>query len=47
MEKDKMPLGVFYQSKEPTYEKELLGDFNPSKSPEVKMDELKAIFSER
>ncbi|MCK4444829.1 MAG: 2-oxoacid:ferredoxin oxidoreductase subunit beta, partial [Thermoplasmata archaeon] len=46
-EKDKMPLGIFYQTKAPTYEKELLGDFNPSKNPEVKMDEIKAIFSER
>jgi 2-oxoglutarate ferredoxin oxidoreductase subunit beta len=46
-EHDKMPLGIFYQKKAPTYEKELLGDFNPSKHPEVKMDEIKTIFSER
>jgi 2-oxoglutarate ferredoxin oxidoreductase subunit beta len=46
-EEDRMPLGIFYQVKAPTYVKELLGDFNPSKNPEVKMDEIKAIFSER
>jgi len=46
-ETDKLPLGIFYQTKAPTYERELLGDFNPSQSPEVRMDEIKAIFSER
>jgi 2-oxoglutarate ferredoxin oxidoreductase subunit beta len=46
-EKDKMPLGIFYQVDAPTYEKELLGDLNPSKEKAAPMDEIRAIFAER
>lgn len=47
METDKLPIGIFYQVKKPTFEKELLGTLIPAKQVDVATEELKAVFAER
>jgi 2-oxoglutarate ferredoxin oxidoreductase subunit beta len=47
METDKLPIGIFYQVKKPTFEKELLGTLVPAKQVDVATEELKAVFAER
>ncbi|UCD92387.1 MAG: 2-oxoacid:ferredoxin oxidoreductase subunit beta [Methanobacteriota archaeon] len=46
-ETEKLPIGILYQSKAPTYEKELLGTLIPAQKKGAPLEEIKAIFSER
>lgn len=46
-ETEKLPIGIFYQMKAPTFERELLGKLTPSQQKKVAVDEIRAILDER